>query len=95
MGTAQRLEAWAERHQVSVTAAVELAVRRYLAAGMSPAAGRAGPVTQLVRFRLAFDVHQALRARCRELPAGWSQMIEGAAMALVASEGLPIAWTVS
>lgn len=94
VGTARRLEAWARRHEVSVTVALELALRRYLAAGIVPGP-RSLDQVQVVRFRLPFDLHRDLRARCQELPAGWSQLVEGAAMALVASEGLPIAWTVS
>lgn len=88
VAVADRLEAWAARHEVSVTAAVEHAVVAYLASGRRPAPRRAGP-RRVVRFRLAFRVHQDLRALARAAPAGFSQVVEAAVMGLVAAEGLP------
>ena len=87
--TAQRLQVWAGRHEVSVTAAVEHAVRLYLESGRRPPARRDGPRV-VVRFRLPFGLHQELREAARTMPAGWSQLVEAAAMGLVVAEGRPV-----
>jgi len=89
---AERLRAWAARHEVSVTAAIELAVTLYLEAGRAPGVRRPGPRSQ-VRFRLPRPLHQRLRRACRTTPAGWSQMVEGAVVGLVAAEGLPVGYS--
>ena len=84
---ASRLRDWAERREVSVTAAVELAARLYLESKRRPAPRKAAP-REVVRIRLPVQLHQDLRAAARAMPVGWSPLIEAAVMGLAAAEGL-------
>lgn len=84
---AGRLQAWARRHEVSVTRAVELALIDYLPGRHEPPV-RTTPATAVVRIRVPFGLHRQLAAEADRARTSLSRVAEGAVVALVAGEGL-------